>query len=72
MEQLEDSNEAVSLLNKALEAEDWQLCREVLRFLRSIDDSGSTLREVLTHTGLFSAGDPGRLTLDNGNEDASD
>jgi len=55
LEQLDDNSEAIRLLNKALYAEDTQLCREVLRFLHSIDDSGVALREALTQTSLFTS-----------------
>jgi len=52
LEQLEDNKGAVRLLNKAYEVEDWQLCRELLRFLHSIDETGSSLREALSQTKI--------------------
>jgi len=56
LEQLEEGNEeVVRLLQRAMEAKDWQLCREVLRFLHSIDDTGHALREVLTQTDIIPA-----------------
>ncbi|KAF9523584.1 RIC1-domain-containing protein [Crepidotus variabilis] len=49
LEQLdENSSEAVRLLNSAVEAREWQLCRELLRFLHSIDDTGQALQNVLS------------------------
>lgn len=33
--------------------EDWQLCRELLRFLRSIDENGTALREALDQTRIL-------------------
>ncbi|KAA1468470.1 RIC1-domain-containing protein [Dentipellis sp. KUC8613] len=49
LEQLEAGNDdALRLLAKAVEAKDWQLCRELLRFLHSIDGTGAALREALT------------------------
>ena len=34
-------------------AKDWQLCRELLRFLRSVDESGQALRAAIAETGLL-------------------
>lgn len=44
----------VRLLQSAIGAKDWQLCRELLRFLRSIDESGAALRAAVTETNLVS------------------
>jgi len=53
LEQLdENSSEAVRLLNSAVEAKEWQLCRELLRFLHSIDDTGHALRNALSQVDL--------------------
>ncbi|KAI6031985.1 RIC1-domain-containing protein [Pisolithus microcarpus] len=53
LEQLDESNEdVIRLLRSALDAQDWQLCRELLRFLHSVDDSGVALRHALAETGL--------------------
>ncbi|KAH7927372.1 RIC1-domain-containing protein [Leucogyrophana mollusca] len=53
LEQLdEDNNDAVRLLQSAVDAQDWQLCRELLRFLHSIDDTGKSLKHALTQTSL--------------------
>lgn len=53
LEQLdENSSEAVRLLKKAVEGKEWQLCRELLRFLQSIDDSGEALRTALLQVDL--------------------
>ncbi|KJA25776.1 hypothetical protein HYPSUDRAFT_1069160 [Hypholoma sublateritium FD-334 SS-4] len=53
LEQLDENNtEAVRLLGKALEGKDWQLCKELLRFLHSIDDSGQALRSALSQVDL--------------------
>ncbi|KAF8203148.1 RIC1-domain-containing protein [Pholiota molesta] len=55
LEQLdENSTEAVRLLTKAVEEKDWQLCRELLRFLHSIDDTGQALRNALSQVDLLS------------------
>jgi hypothetical protein len=53
LEQLdENSSEAVRLLTSAVDAKEWQLCRELLRFLHSIDDTGRALRNVLSQVDL--------------------
>ena len=53
LEQLdENSSEAVRLLTSAVDAKEWQLCRELLRFLHSVDDTGRTLRNVLSQVEL--------------------
>ncbi|KAK0465224.1 RIC1-domain-containing protein [Desarmillaria tabescens] len=55
LEQLDEDNEdAVRLLKAAIEGKDWQLCRELLRFLHSIDDSGIALQNALAQTNLGS------------------
>jgi hypothetical protein len=58
LEQLdEDNDDAVRLLKGAVEGKDWQLCRELLRFLHSIDDTGTALRDALSKTGLVGFSD---------------
>lgn len=53
LEQLDEKNaDAVRLLKSAIDAKDWQLCRELLRFLHSIDDTGSALRNALEETNV--------------------
>ncbi|KAK2461688.1 hypothetical protein APHAL10511_006151 [Amanita phalloides] len=51
----ENSDNAVRLLKKAVDAKDWQLCRDVLRFLQSIDDSGAVIQHVLSLVGAIDA-----------------
>jgi RAB6A-GEF complex partner protein 1 len=54
LEQLdENSSDAVQLLQTAIDAKDWQLCRELLRFLHSIDDTGAALRRALVETNVI-------------------
>lgn len=53
----ENSDDAVRLLKKAVDAKDWQLCRDVLRFLQSIDDSGQVLQHALTRVGIMDVPD---------------
>jgi len=53
LEQLDGGHtHAARLLTNAVEACDWQLCRELVRFLHSIDESGAALRHVLIQTNL--------------------
>ena len=54
------SDQAVRLLRKAKQAEDWELCKEVARFLMALDHSGVTLREALEKMEISSP----RQTLD--------
>jgi len=55
LEQLDEDNaDAVRLLKSAVEGKDWQLCRELLRFLHSIDDTGMALRNALSKAGVIS------------------
>ncbi|THH29722.1 hypothetical protein EUX98_g4465 [Antrodiella citrinella] len=54
LEQLEGgSSDVVRLLRGAIEVKDWPLCRELLRFLHSIDESGAALRNALKETELL-------------------
>lgn len=47
-EELSSSSEQlVRLLARARDAEDWELCKELARFLTALDESGATLREAL-------------------------
>lgn len=56
LEQLDESNaDAVRLLKKAVDNEDWALCHNLLRFLRSIDTSGQALEHALSHISTFSS-----------------
>ena len=50
---LESSSEqCVRLLQRAKEKEDWELCKELARFLMALDASGDTLREALAKIEL--------------------
>ncbi|KAI0768593.1 RIC1-domain-containing protein [Trametes elegans] len=56
LEQLDGMNgDATRLLRSAVAAEDWQLCREILRFLHSIDDTGAALQSALSETQIVPA-----------------
>ncbi|KAF9056469.1 RIC1-domain-containing protein [Panaeolus papilionaceus] len=53
LEQLDSNHaEAIQLLASAVEEKDWQLCRELIRFLHSIDDTGAALRNALSQVKL--------------------
>ena len=41
------STQVVRLLRAAKSAQDWDLCKELARFLVALDESGDTLREAL-------------------------
>ncbi|KAL7285751.1 hypothetical protein ACG7TL_000860 [Trametes sanguinea] len=51
--ELDNTNgDAIRLLRSAVAAQDWQLCREILRFLHSIDDTGAALQAALVETQI--------------------
>ncbi|KAJ7462790.1 RIC1-domain-containing protein [Mycena galericulata] len=50
LEQLDEKhNDVIRLLESAVSVKDWQLCRELLRFLHTVDDTGTALRDALEH-----------------------
>ena len=66
LEQLDGMNgDANRLLRSAVSAQDWQLCREILRFLHSIDDTGAALQSALLETQIVLPSDS-RLGQGNG------
>ena len=53
-EEIETSSEScVRLLQKAKNAGDWDLCKELARFLMALDESGDTLRAALERMDLY-------------------
>ena len=53
LEQLDESHShAARLLSSAVGTCDWQLCRELMRFLHSIDETGTALKRVLSQTNI--------------------
>ncbi|KAI9066722.1 RIC1-domain-containing protein [Trametes sanguinea] len=67
LEQLDNMNgDAIRLLRSAVAAQDWQLCREILRFLHSIDDTGAALQAALVETQIVPNADS-ELGQRNGN-----
>ncbi|RPD81682.1 RIC1-domain-containing protein [Lentinus tigrinus ALCF2SS1-7] len=58
LSQLDGMNgDAIRLLRSAIGAQDWQLCREILRFLHSIDDTGAALQSALVETQILPSAD---------------
>ena len=54
-EELSSSSEQlVRLLSRAKDEGDWELCKELARFLTALDESGATLREALEMVNLRS------------------
>ncbi|KAI1121586.1 DUF1339 domain protein [Nemania abortiva] len=52
-EELEAASEqSVRLLSRAIKEEDWELCKELARFLAAMDESGETLREAMELVNL--------------------
>ncbi|KAI0530410.1 DUF1339 domain protein [Xylaria digitata] len=52
-EELEAASEqSVRLLTRAIREEDWELCKELARFLAAMDESGKTLREAMELVNL--------------------
>jgi hypothetical protein len=48
------SKQVVELLKRAKDEREWELCKELARFLRALDDDGSTLQRALEDVGLAS------------------
>ncbi|KAF2401425.1 RIC1-domain-containing protein [Trichodelitschia bisporula] len=48
----DSSGRLLRLLKRAKDERDWELCRELARFLMSLDESGGMLREALEAVGL--------------------
>lgn len=54
-EELSSSSEQlVRLLSRAKDEEDWELCKELARFLTALDETGATLMEALEMVSLRS------------------
>ncbi|KAL8946641.1 MAG: hypothetical protein Q9222_006989 [Ikaeria aurantiellina] len=64
-QELEASSEhCIRLLQKAKEANDWDLCKELARFLMALDASGDTLLKALSRTNLGSRDEANNGSLD--------
>lgn len=60
-----DSEQCVRLLQKAKESGDWELCKELARFLMALDESGNELRKALQKIGLQPAQASGESSATN-------
>ncbi|KAF7320200.1 RIC1 domain-containing protein [Mycena kentingensis (nom. inval.)] len=61
LEQLDgEHSDAIRLLESAVVAKDWQLCRELLRFLHTADETGAALQNALEQIKLLDAGVEGQ------------
>ncbi|GAA6007995.1 hypothetical protein JCM11491_006569 [Sporobolomyces phaffii] len=60
----QSSKDTVRLLTTAMQAEDWNLCRELLRFLYSLDRTGTILRAALSESSALPNLFPHSLTKD--------
>ena len=57
LEEMESVPEqSVRLLTRALREEDWELCKELARFLAALDETGATLREAMALADLPTTG----------------
>ncbi|KAI0484774.1 RIC1-domain-containing protein [Xylariaceae sp. FL0804] len=57
-EELETASEqSVRLFARAIREEDWELCKELARFLAAMDESGETLREAMGLVNIRVRGD---------------
>ncbi|KAK0737676.1 RIC1-domain-containing protein [Apiosordaria backusii] len=50
------SEQSVRLLSRAMLEEDWELCKELARFLAALDETGDTLREAMEMVNLPTRG----------------
>ncbi|KAB5580807.1 RIC1-domain-containing protein [Coniochaeta sp. 2T2.1] len=50
------SEQSVRLLGRAMREGDWELCKELARFLAAMDETGDTLREALDMVGVSGIG----------------
>ena len=53
LEDLKSSSEqSIRLFRHAVDVGEWELCKELSRFLMALDASGETLRETMRSVGL--------------------
>ncbi|KAK4192642.1 RIC1-domain-containing protein [Podospora australis] len=50
------SEQSVRLLSRAMREEDWELCKELARFLAALDETGDTLREAMKMVNVSTKG----------------
>lgn len=56
------SEQSVRLLSRAMHEEDWELCKELARFLTALDETGETLREVMVSVRVEEGSVSGEFT----------
>ncbi|KAF6822678.1 RIC1 domain-containing protein [Colletotrichum plurivorum] len=60
------SEQTVRLLSRAMKEGDWELCKELARFLAAMDETGDSLREAMEGVNMTVKGDrqssPGMMT----------
>ncbi|KAK4690054.1 RAB6A-GEF complex partner protein 1, partial [Tremellales sp. Uapishka_1] len=59
----EDTVDTIRLLRKALDAGEFHLCKELLRFLHSIDESGKALQIAIEEIGILPPPPPAVATI---------
>lgn len=60
LEELSQSTEqSVRVLTRAIREGDWELCKELARFLAALDDTGDTLQQVMKMANLAAVGQNG-------------
>ncbi|KAK4673580.1 WD40 repeat protein [Podospora pseudopauciseta] len=57
------SEQSVRLLSRAMLEGDWELCKELARFLAALDETGDTLREAMEMVNISTRGRPDRGVL---------
>lgn len=64
LEELESATEqSVRLLSRAIGEADWELCKELARFLAAMDETGEILQEVMNMVNVAFRRDPSRETM---------
>ncbi|KAK0656054.1 RIC1-domain-containing protein [Cercophora newfieldiana] len=56
------SEQSVRLLSRAMHEQDWELCKELARFLTALDETGETLREVMASVRIEEGATSGEFT----------
>ncbi|KAF7543305.1 hypothetical protein G7046_g10026 [Stylonectria norvegica] len=57
------TEQSVRLLSRAMREGDWELCKELARFLAAMDETGSTLREAMRMVDVVLKQDPGHDSI---------
>lgn len=57
--------QTVRLLSRAMREQDWELCKELARFLAAMDETGKTLRDAMEAVNVSLDGDNGGVSGSN-------